>query len=312
MQIPQKPELESAYHRIRKYVHYTPVMTSLQLNKIADNNLYFKCENFQKVGAFKYRGATNAVLSLNESEIENGVATHSSGNHAQALALAAKNRRIPAFIVMPDNAADVKKNAVLGYGGKIIECQPTLEAREHTLDSVLHETGAVMIHPYDDYKIILGQATAAMELFEKVEGLDLVITPVGGGGLLSGTALAAKYFSPQTKVWAGEPTGADDAYQSLKTGKIVSSVNPKTIADGLLTSLGNKNFGIIKNEVEKIITVTEDEIINAMKLIWERLKIVVEPSGAVPLAAILKAKITKQKVGIILSGGNIDLGKLPF
>jgi len=264
------------------------------------------------VGAFKFRGATNAILSLKDGEIKNGVATHSSGNHAQALALAAKNREVPAFIVMPDNAADVKKNAVLGYGAKIIECPPTLAAREQTLDSVLRETGAVMIHPYDDYNIILGQGTAAMELFEKVENLDLVITPVGGGGLLSGTVLAAKYFSPQTLVWAGEPAGADDAYQSLKAGKIVPSVNPNTIADGLLTSLGDKNFSIIKNGVQKIITVTEDEIINAMKLIWERLKIVVEPSGAVPFAAILKAKITKQKVGVILSGGNVDLGNLPF
>ena len=312
MPIPTKSDLESAKVLVSQYAHKTPVLTNSYLNELSEGELYFKCENFQKVGAFKFRGAVNAVFSIDQDDLKNGVATHSSGNHAQALALAAKIRNIPAFIVMPNNAQTVKKKAVAGYGAEIIECEPTLEARVSTLENVLDETGAQLVHPYDNYKIIAGQGTAAMELCEQENDLDIIITPVGGGGLLSGTALAAKYFSQRTEVWAGEPLNADDAYQSLKLGKIVPSENPNTIADGLLTSLGVRNFEIINSEVKKIVTVTESEIIDSMKLIWERMKIIVEPSGAVPLAAILKDNVRNKRVGIVLSGGNIDLSHLPF
>lgn len=311
---PGKDEIQAAHERIRSHIHRTPVLTSDSLNHISGADLYFKCENLQKVGAFKFRGACNAVYSLTEDELANGVATHSSGNHAQALALAAKTKGIPAYIVMPENAPDVKRRAVEGYGAKVIPCSPNLEAREEMLNKVVDDTGATFIHPYNDYRIIAGQATAAKELIEDIEQLDVIITPVGGGGLLSGTVLSAKYFSPGTLVYAGEPAGADDAYRSLQEGKIVPAIDPDTIADGLLTSLGEKTFDIIQREVQEIITVDDSEIIAAMKLLWERMKIVVEPSGAVPFAAVLKAGdlFSGKRVGIILSGGNVDLAKLPF
>jgi threonine dehydratase len=311
---PDLEELTRVHERIRTYVHRTPVLTSESINQIAGIQLFFKCENLQKVGAFKFRGACNALLSMSEEELSQGVATHSSGNHAQALALAARIQGVSAYIVMPSTAPAVKKAAVAGYGAEIIECDPTLEAREEALGEVCEKTGALFIPPFDDYRIIAGQATAAMELFEENEDLDALITPVGGGGLLAGSALAAKYSSPQTQVFAGEPEGADDAYRSFESGKRVLTHTPNTIADGLLTTLGEKNFEIIRREVQAIITVSDKEIIDAMKLLWERMKIVVEPSGAVPFAAILKSReqFYGKKVGVILSGGNVDLSKLPF
>ena len=312
--IPSKLDVEAAHKRIEPYIHRTPVLTSETFNRLFNSRFYFKCENFQKVGAFKSRGAVNAVFSLSHKEAARGVATHSSGNHAQALARAAALRGINAYIVMPDNAPQVKVDAVKGYGGMITFCEPTLKARETTLKQVIKKTGAVEIHPYDKFEIVAGQATAAKELLEDYPGLDIILVPVGGGGLLAGSALAAKYYSPTTKVIACEPRGADDAFRSFKAGKIIPSENPQTIADGLLTSLGVLNFEIIKKDVADVVTVSEDSIKWAMKLIWERMKIIVEPSSAVPFAAVLERKIEVQdkKVGIILSGGNVDLKKLRF
>jgi len=309
-----KENLQKTQERIQAFIHRTPVLSSQLINEMIGADIYFKCENFQKMGAFKMRGATNAILHLSETEKDFGVATHSSGNFAQALALAAKLQGMKAYIVMPSNAPQVKKNAVKGYGGEIIECTPTLEARETTLTEVVNKTGAVFLHPYNDYHVIEGQATAAMELIEDHDDLDVLFAPVGGGGLLSGTALAAYYFSSNTKVVAGEPLGADDAWQSFQKGEIVLQTNPQTIADGLLTSLGDKTFPIIKEHVSDIIRVDEKEIIAAMRLIWERMKIIVEPSSAVALAALIKEKANYQgkKIGIILSGGNVELSKLPF
>lgn len=304
----ERSTIEAAHRRISPYIHRTPIMTSSAINEIAGCDIYFKCENFQKVGAFKSRGAMNAAMSLTEEQRKKGVATHSSGNHAQALARAAKILNIPSYIVMPSNAPAIKKKGVQGYGGKIFECEPTLQDREKTLAKVVSETGASEIHPYNNYDIIAGQATAAKELFEELERLDTILVPVGGGGLLSGTALATHFFSPQTMVMAGEPAGADDAFRSMQSGKI-EIPNPKTIADGLLTPLGDKTFPIIKEYVKEIITVTDPEIVSAMRLIWERMKIIVEPSGVVPFAAVLKNKqeFSKKKIGVILSGGNVDL-----
>jgi threonine dehydratase len=283
-------------------------MTSEDINELAGCEVYFKCENFQKIGAFKARGAMNAVLSLTAGEISQGVATHSSGNHAQALARAAKIMGTKSYIVMPSTAPAIKKKGVRAFGGEITECEPTLAARETTLATVIERTGATEIHPFNNYDVIAGQATAAKELFEDIPFLDFLFTPVGGGGLLSGACLSAKYFSPKTQVIAGEPTGADDTYRSLKSGKIEPS-QADSIADGLLTSLGDKTFPIIKEHVKEVITVTDHEIISAMHLIWERMKIIVEPSCAVPLAALIKEgnRFSGKYVGIILSGGNVDM-----
>ena len=312
--IPFKEDILKAASRIKPFINRTPVLTSSTLNVMFNAFLHFKCENFQKVGAFKSRGAVNAVFSFDEAEVKNGVGTHSSGNHAQALARAAKIKGVPAFIVMPENAPEVKIDAVKSYGGIITFCKPTLQARQETLKEVIEKTGAVEIHPYDNYKIIEGQATCALELLEDAAELDVILCPVGGGGLLSGTALSADCFSKNTKVIACEPQGADDAFRSFKSGKIVPSINPDTIADGLLTSLGERNFPIIQKYVSDIVTVSDEAIIAAMRLIFERMKIVVEPSAAVPLAAILegKVKVDNKKTGLILSGGNVDLKKLPF
>jgi threonine dehydratase len=275
---------------------------------VAGCTIHFKCENFQKIGAFKARGAMNAALSLPKSDRAKGFATHSSGNHAQAVARAAKILNVSAYIVMPNNVSEVKKQGVIALGGEIFYCEPNQDSRESKLKEVLSKTGASLIHPFNDYNVIAGQGTSAKELFEVVEPLDFLVTPVGGGGLLSGSALSAKYFSPSTRVIAGEPAGADDAYRSMKSGKI-EPTQADTIADGLLTSLGDKTFAIIRENVEEIITVSDNEIVGAMRLLWERLKVVVEPSAAVPFAAVLKNKETfaGKKVGIILSGGNIDL-----
>jgi len=313
--IPTAEDIEAAAQRIAPHVHRTPLFTCATLDQITGANIYFKCENFQKGGAFKARGAHNAILSLSEKELVNGVATHSSGNHAQAMALAAKNMGIKAFIVMPGNAKPVKKMAVTGYGAEVIECAPTLMSREQTLESVVQHTGAQFIPPYNNYRVIAGQATAGKELIEDApQPLDAVFGPVGGGGLISGTALSARYWSPKTKVIGGEPTGADDAYRSLQKGELVPSEGPQTIADGLLTSLGEKTFGIMQQHLHRIITVPDEEIVAAMRLVWERMKIIIEPSSAVPLAALIKAKadFEGQKIGIILSGGNVDLKNLPF
>jgi len=286
-------------------------MTSASIDALAGCNVFFKCENFQKVGAFKARGAMNAVLSLSKEDQEKGVATHSSGNHAQALARAAKIVGTRAYIVMPKTAPEIKKKGVRAFGGEITECEPTLADRERTLAEVVARTGATEIHPFNNYDVIAGQATAAIELFDVIEQpLDFLLVPVGGGGLLSGTLLATKFFSPKTKVIAGEPAGADDAFRSLQSGKPEPS-QANSVADGLLTSLGDKTFPIIKENVSEIITVTDEEIIRAMRLIWERVKIIVEPSCAVPFAAVLKEKekFAGKRVGVILSGGNVDLEK---
>jgi threonine dehydratase len=303
-----KESIKAAHERIKPFIHRTPVMTSASINEIAGCNIYFKCENLQNVGAFKARGAMNAALSLSDAERAKGLATHSSGNHAQALARAAKLLNTESHIVMPRTAPQIKKNGVKGYGGKIYECEPNLASRESTLADVIKKTGATEIHPFNNYKVMEGQATAALELFEEVDNLDFIVTPVGGGGLLSGTSLATKFFSPKTKVVAGEPAGADDAFRSMQSGKIEPSQS-NSIADGLLTSLGDKTFPIIHENVEEVITVTDEEIIAAMRLTWERLKMIVETSGVVPFAAVLKAKekFKGKNVGIIFSGGNVDL-----
>jgi threonine dehydratase len=289
-------------------------LSSQSINQIVGAELFFKCENFQKVGAFKFRGACNSVLTLTPEDAKNGVCTHSSGNHAAALALAARMRGIPAYIVMPENAPEIKKIAVAGYGAHITFCTPTLEARESTLKKVAEQTGATEIHPYNNFNVICGQGTAAKELIEEIGSLDIVMAPVGGGGLLSGTALSTKAMLPGAQVIAAEPAGADDAFRSFYSKTLQPSVAPKTIADGLLTSLGSLTFPIILNKVNTIVTVSEESIVAAMRMIWERMKIIIEPSSAVPLAAILENKvdIKGRKVGIILSGGNVDLGKLPF
>jgi threonine dehydratase len=311
---PTRVIIEEAAKRIAPFVHRTPVLSSSSINTLLGMEVFFKCENFQKIGAFKYRGATNAVLSLSADEKKNGVATHSSGNHAQALALAAKTNNIKAYIVMPETSSAVKINAVRGYGAEVILCAPNQKAREGTVDEIIKKTGAVLIHPYNNYSIIAGQATAAKELIEEIKNLDIIMTPVGGGGLLSGSALSTHYFSPQTIVIAGEPANADDAYRSLQKGEIVPENPPNTIADGLLTSLGDKTFDIIKKHVKEIVTVSEEEIIAAMRLVWERMKIIIEPSSAVPVAVAIKSmeRFKGKRIGIIISGGNVDLNKLPF
>jgi len=314
LSVPSAETLTEAHDRIRLYIHRTPVLTSDTINQMTGAEIYFKCENFQKIGAFKIRGAMNAVLQLSPDELKNGVATHSSGNHAQAIAFAARQAGTHAYIVMPNNAPEIKKKAVAGYGAEIIFCEPTLQAREAALYEVVNRTGTAFVHPFNDYRVIAGQATAAKELLEDTPALDIILAPVGGGGLLSGTALSAHYFAPHTQIIAGEPEGARDAFLSLEAGRIVSAPYIKTIADGLLTSLGDKTFPLIQQHVKAIITVTDEEIVAAMRLIWERMKMIIEPSCAVPLAALFreKQKYTHKKVGIILSGGNVDLGKLPF
>jgi threonine dehydratase len=312
--LPTYEDVVTAHGLIRSQVHRTPVMTSRSINAITGGDLYFKCENLQKVGAFKFRGACNAVFSLSAEEAARGVATHSSGNHAAALALAARMRGIPAYIVMPRTSPEIKKSAVAGYGGRITLCEPTLQARESTLQEVVRQTGAVEVHPYDNFYVIAGQGTAAKELIEDAGSFDTIMAPVGGGGLLSGTALSVRHFLPGCQIIAAEPAGADDAFRSFRTKTLIPSEHPATIADGLLTSLGKRNFRIIMDNVDDIVTVSEEKIIEAMRMIWERMKIIVEPSSAVPLGAILEGKVevSGRKTGIILSGGNLDLGKLPF
>jgi threonine dehydratase len=314
MIIPTINDVLTASERIKPYINITPVLTNRSINDMFGSELFFKCENFQRVGAFKFRGATNAVLSLSEEEAKRGVATHSSGNHAQALALAAKNRGIKAYIVMPENSTKPKVAATTGYGAVVTFCRTTLQAREDTLEKVVARTGAVFIHPYKNPNVIAGAGTAALELINECKELDYIIAPVGGGGLLSGTLISASSLSPKTKVIAAEPKGADDAYRSWKEGKIIPSVNPNTIADGLLTSLGEINFEIIKKHVSEIITVSDESIIKAMRLVWERMKIIIEPSSATVLAVIMEnqEKFAGSRIGLIISGGNVDLERLPW
>jgi len=307
-----KQHIEEAHERIKPFIHKTPVLTSKTLDQISGAEIFFKCENFQKIGAFKIRGGMNAVLLLAEEKRRKGIATHSSGNHAQAIAYAAREVGVKAFIVMPDNSPKVKVDAVKGYGAEIFFCEPNQQAREKTLQDVVDKTGAEFIHPYNDHRVITGQATCAKELIEEIPFLDYIIAPVGGGGLLSGTLLSAHYFSPATIVYAGEPEGAADAILSLKNGKIEKAPFVKTIADGLLTTLGDKTFPIIQQYVKDILTVSDEEIIAAMRLVFERMKLVVEPSAVVPLAALLKNKnlFSGKRVGVIFSGGNVELKKL--
>jgi len=315
--MPTGPDLNAiraAHKRIAPQIHRTPVFTSSTINETSGAQLFFKCENFQTTGSFKIRGATNAVLSLPDTDAKRGVVTHSSGNHAAALARAAAMRGIPAWIVMPSNAPEAKKMAVLGYGGQITECEPTLAAREATATVILERTGANLIHPYDNPRVIEGQGTAALELLEEVSDLDLVMAPVSGGGLLSGTAIATKELHRDIRVAGCEPQNADDAFRSMRSGKLEPAAKAETIADGLRATLCPLTFSILRERVDEIIPVSEEEIIAAMKLIWERMKIVIEPSAAVAAAPALFRKLSARgnRVGIILSGGNLDLGNLPF
>jgi threonine dehydratase len=306
--------IEEAHARIRDKVNRTPVLTSESLNALSGASLFFKCENFQKVGAFKARGATNAVFCLTDEQAKRGVVTHSSGNHAAALARAAKLRGVPAYIVMPDSAPKAKVASVRRYGGAIVVCEPTLEARESNARRVVAETGAELIHPYDDLRVMAGQGTTAIELLEEVPDLDLILCPVGGGGLLSGVSVAAKGLKPGIEVVAVEPTAADDAARSFLSDTLVPSINPRTIADGLLTSLSERTFAEIREHVDDIVTVSEGGIARAMRLIWEVAKVIVEPSGAVPFAGVIEHSdaIRNKRVGLILTGGNLDLDCLPW
>ncbi|NER13393.1 pyridoxal-phosphate dependent enzyme [Leptobacterium flavescens] len=312
--IPSKQDVAAALERVSPYVHKTPVLSSTLLNEISGASVFFKCDNLQRGGSFKIRGATNAILQLSEEQRTKGVVTHSSGNFAQALSLAARSLGVKAYIVMPDTAPEVKKAAVRDYGGEIVECETVLSVREATAARIQEEKGATFVHPSDDTQVILGQGTAAMELLEEQPDLDYVVTPVGGGGLVAGSALSAHYFGKDCKTIAGEPLEVDDAYRSMKSGKIESNITINTIADGLKTQLGEMNFPIIMKHVDQIIRVTEDEIISAMKLVYERMKIIIEPSSAVAFAAVLNKKdlFKGKKVGIVISGGNVDLSKLPF
>jgi threonine dehydratase len=306
--------IRAAYRRIAPRIHRTPVMTSASLDEIAGAQLFFKCENLQKTGSFKIRGATNAVFSLTAQEARNGVVAPSSGNHAAALAQAARWRGIPAYIVMPSNSSAAKRRAVEAYGGKITECQPNIASREEVTGEVMNRTGAHLVHPYNDARVIAGQGTAALELLKEVRDLDVVLTPVSGGGLLSGSAIAAKGLRPGIRVVGGEPRNADDAYRSLQSGKIEPVASSDTMADGLRAALCPLTYAILRDNLDEVSLVTEDEIVDAMLLLWERLKLVVEPSAAVAAAPALFRKIGRlgRRVGIILSGGNLDLHKLPF
>ncbi|MCD6347665.1 MAG: pyridoxal-phosphate dependent enzyme [Bacteroidales bacterium] len=312
--LPNSKDIHRALITIIEAIHRTPVMTSTLIDSELNVSLYFKCENFQKTGAFKFRGALNALMHLPSDAALHGVGTHSSGNHAAALAKAAAIFGLPAHIVMPETSREIKIKAVKHYGGEITFCKPTLKDREGTMQEVIKKTGCTFIHPYNHFDIIAGQGTAALELLEEVPDLDIIMAPVGGGGLLSGTAIYAKGLSRDIKVWGGEPAKANDAWASLKAGKLIPSDNPDTMADGLLTSLGNLTFEAISKNVDRILLCDEENIVKAMRLIWEKMKIIIEPSSAVPLGALLQnpGEWEHRKVGIILSGGNVDLTNLPF
>ena len=314
MEIPGLSDVETARQRISPYVHVTPVLTSSYLNELSGAELYFKCENFQKAGAFKVRGASNAVFGLSDKMARKGVATHSSGNHALSLSYAAGRRGIPVTVVMPHTAPEAKKAAVRGYGGTIVECEPSTSSREATFAEVVAETGAEFVHPYNDPRVIAGQGTCSWELTEQVDGLDAVVAPIGGGGMVSGTCLTLSNISPKVEIYAAEPKNADDACRSFKAGHIIADDAPQTVADGLKVPLKELTWHFVSNHVTDILTATEEEIVDAMKLTWERMKIVMEPSSAVPLATILKNPeiFAGKKVGVIITGGNVDLKKLPW
>ncbi|MEC7697870.1 MAG: pyridoxal-phosphate dependent enzyme [Candidatus Thermoplasmatota archaeon] len=306
----------AASKRIEGHGHRTPILTNKTIDELTGKKIFFKCENFQKIGAFKFRGGWNTISSLSGEEASKGVCTHSSGNHAQAVAYAAMKRNIPAHIVMPRNAPKVKIQAVEGYRANITLCEPTLKARRETLEKIAEKTGSYVVHPFNEPKVIAGQGTCAMEMIEDIGDLDAICAPIGGGGLMSGTCIAARSMLPNVRLFGAEPKGADDAYQSLKKGKLIPQNNPKTICDGLLTSMGENTWNILKDHLEDIITVSDEEIVTAMKLIWERMKIIIEPSCATPLAAVLTPEFREleniETIGIILTGGNVDLSKLPF
>ena len=309
-------DVRAAAGRIEGVGHRTPILTSKTLDRLAGRKLFFKCENFQKIGAFKFRGGWNAISMLSDKDAEKGVCTHSSGNHAQAVAYSAQKKGIPAYIVMPNNSPNVKLEAVKGYGANVTLCEPTLEARRTTLEEIAEKTGAAVIHPFNNPNVIAGQGTAALELIEDISELDAVIAPIGGGGLMSGTCITTRNLLPKAKLFGAEPKGADDAYRSLKEGKMLPQENPNTICDGLLTSMGENTWNILKDHLDAIYTVSDDEVIKAMKLIWERMKIIIEPSCATPVAVVMSPEFKQlegiEKIGIILTGGNIDLSKLPF
>jgi threonine dehydratase len=312
--IPLLKDIHVAHARISPHIHRTPVVTNRQIDELVGASVYCKCENLQKVGAFKIRGAANAVLSLNDEQLAHGVATHSSGNHGAALSMAARLRGAAAHIVMPESASRIKIEAVQGYGGNIVYCTSDPANRQEVLDRLIADTGAHLVHPYDDYRIIAGQATTAVELLEQVEDLDIVLVPVGGGGLISGISLAVRYLSPSTNVIGVEPRAVDDAFRSFKEGRIIPVSGATSIADGLLTTIGNKNFDIISQHVHDIVTVDESEIVDAMRFVWTRMKTIVEPSAAVPMAALLahKVDVAGSRVGVVFSGGNVDLDRLPW
>ncbi|MBS9715666.1 beta-hydroxyaspartate dehydratase BhcB [Pseudohalocynthiibacter aestuariivivens] len=314
MYIPTIDDMLTAHERIKPYIHRTPVLTSSFLNDLTGAELFFKCENFQKAGAFKVRGASNAVFGLSDDMLEKGVASHSSGNHALSLSYAAGRRGIPCTVVMPRTAPQAKKDAVIGYGGRIVECEPSTSSREATFAEVVKETGAEFVHPYNDPRVIAGQGTCSRELTEQVHGLDAVIAPIGGGGMISGTCLTLSNIAPEVKIYAAEPEQADDAYRSLKAGHIIADDAPETVADGLKVPLKELTWHFVSNHVTDILTASEQEIVDAMKLIWKRMKIVMEPSSAVPLATILKNNDTfaGKRVGVIITGGNVDLDNLPW
>ena len=314
MYIPTLEDMRTARARITPHIHVTPVLTSRMLDELSGAELFFKCENFQKAGAFKARGASNAVFGLSDEQAARGVATHSSGNHGTCLSYAAKQRGIPCTVVMPRTAPQAKKDAVMGYGGRVVECEPSSSSREAVFAEVVAETGAEFVHPYNDHRVIAGQATCSAELIEQVEGLDAVVAPIGGGGMVSGTCLTLSGLAPQMKIYAAEPEQADDAFRSFKAGHIIADDAPNTVADGLKVPLKELTWHFVQKQVTDILTASEEEIVEAMKLIWKRLKIVMEPSSAVPLATILKNPqiFAGKRVGVIVTGGNVDLDKLPW
>ncbi|MFT5597571.1 MAG: threonine dehydratase [Urechidicola sp.] len=312
--IPDFDDVITAHERIKPYIHRTPILTSTFMNELTGAELFFKCENFQKAGAFKVRGASNAVFGLSDEMAAKGVATHSSGNHALSLSYAAGRRGIPVTVVMPRTAPQAKKDAVIGYGGVIVECDPSTSSREETFARVVAETGAEFVHPYNDPRVIAGQATCSRELLEQVDNLDSVIAPIGGGGMISGTCLTVSNVAPGMKIYAAEPLNADDAARSFRAGHIIADDAPETIADGLKVPLKELTWHFVNNHVTDVLTATEEEIIDAMKLTWKRMKIVIEPSCAVPLATIIKnrALFENKRVGVIITGGNVDLDSLPW
>jgi threonine dehydratase len=314
MRIPEFSDVVAAEARIQPYIHRTPVLTSSFINDLAGAELFFKCENFQKAGAFKARGASNAVFGLSHEQARKGVATHSSGNHGTCLSYAAGRRGIPCTVVMPHTAPQAKKDAVKGYGGRVVECEPSTSSREAVFAKVVAETGAEFVHPYNDPRVIAGQATCAKELIGQVENLDAVVAPIGGGGMVSGTCLTLSSLAPGVRIYAAEPQQADDAYRSFKAGHIIADDSPNTVADGLKVPLKELTWHFVKNQVSDILTASEQEIVDAMKLIWKRMKIVMEPSSAVPLATILKNRdvFAGQRVGVVITGGNVDLDTLPW